>query len=81
MRKMRLTNEERAMEAMADQYVPVDAKTFKEMAEALEARRKDAVISIRLNSRDLNCIKRKAEKLGIKYQTFITEVLRKVAQS
>jgi len=54
---------------------------FNAIAQAIESRRKDAVLNIRLNSRDLQNIKRKAQKLGIRYQTFISEVLHKIAQA
>ncbi len=40
-----------------------------------------AVMNIRVNSNDLEHIKRKAQKLGIKYQTFISEILHRVARA
>jgi predicted DNA binding CopG/RHH family protein len=81
MKNIRLTKEEQAIEDSIDKYVPVDAKTYKEMVQAIEDRKKDAVLSIRLSSRDLNSIKQKAHKLGVKYQTLIAEILHKVAQT
>ena len=42
---------------------------------------RDAVLNIRVNSWDLAQIKQKAQKLGIKYQTLISEILHKVAQN
>ena len=49
--------------------------------EALEKRKKDAVLNIRVNSYDLEHIKQKARKIGVKYQTFISEILHKVAEA
>ena len=80
MNKFKLSKEEQAYENEIDQYVPVDDRTFKEMVAALETRRKDAVLCMRLNSHVLQAIKQKAHKLGIKYQSLISEVLYKMAQ-
>ena len=60
-------------------YVDVSKANFEEMAQAIARRRKDAVISIRVNSQDLRQIKGKAKRLGIRYQTLISEVLHRVA--
>ena len=78
MRRIRLTRQEKAMEeALAKgDYVKVSDAEFSRIAEALAARKKDAILHIRVNSKDLNHIKQKAQKLGIKYQTFISEVIR-----
>ena len=83
MKRIRLTKEEKRIEddLLAGKYKPVDKATFKRIAEALGARRKDAVLNIRVNSQDLAAIKRKAKKLGVRYQTFISELLHVIAQS
>lgn len=60
-------------------YVPVKPKEFHMISEAIANRKKDAVLNIRINSKDLDNIKNKARKMGIKYQTFISEILHKVA--
>lgn len=80
-KKIRLTKEEKEIEKdlLAGVYVPVSKKHFQEIARAIEAKRKDTVLNIRINSRDLTNIKQKAKKLGVKYQTFISEVLHKLA--
>jgi predicted DNA binding CopG/RHH family protein len=82
MRRIKLTREEKRIEAdiEAGKYVPVDKEQFDKIAEALARRKKDMVLNIRINSYDLKSIKQKARKLGIKYQTFISEILHKVAQ-
>ena len=83
MRKIQLTKQERAIEdaLLRGEYVSVSKEKFTEIAAALEARKKDAVLNIRVNSYDLEHIKQKAQKLGIKYQTFISEVLHSVAEA
>ena len=52
---------------------------FQEIAKAVKARQKDEVLNIRINSSDLQMLKSKAEKFGIKYQSFISELLHRVA--
>ena len=81
MRQVRLTKAERAVEESLDEYVPVARSEHKEIVEAIAARRKDAVLNIRVNRQDLSHIKQKAKRLGINYQTFISEVLHKVARA
>lgn len=81
MKKLRLSKEEKAIENSIEQYVPVDQKEFREIAESVALRKKDAVLNIRINSHDLQNIKHKAKRLGLKYQTFVSEVLHKVAEA
>ncbi|MCX5708359.1 MAG: hypothetical protein NTY14_05235 [Candidatus Omnitrophica bacterium] len=81
MRKIKLTKEEQWIEDHAEEFVSVGREEFNKIAQALEARKKDAVLNIRVNSFDLAQLKQKARKLGIKYQTFISEILHKVAQN
>jgi predicted DNA binding CopG/RHH family protein len=81
MRQSKLTKAEQAIERalLAGEYGDASRGTFAEIAEAIARRRKDAVISIRVNSRDLQQIKAKAKRLGVGYQTLISEVLHRVA--
>jgi len=81
MRKIKLTKQEQWIEDHLDEFVPVSREEFNQIAQAIEARKKDAVLNIRVNSYDLEYLKQKAQKLGIKYQTFISEILHKVAQA
>lgn len=83
MRKMRLTKQEKAVEdsLLKGEYIDVAKHEFAAIAEAVSARRKDAVLNIRVNSGDLTAIKQKAQKLGIKYQAFISEVIHKIARA
>ena len=79
MRRLKLTKEEQWFEDHADEFIPVSKEKFNMIKQALERRKKDAVLNIRVNSYDLEHLRRKAQKLGIKYQTFISEILHKVA--
>jgi len=81
MRKFKLTKEEQWIEDHMEEFVPASREVFNKIAQALEARRKDAVLNIRVNSFDLAQLKQKAQKLGIKYQSFISEILHRVAQN
>lgn len=81
MRKIKLTREEQWIEDHAEEFVPVNKEEYKKIVEALERRKKDAVLNVRVNSYDLETIKNKARKMGIKYQTFISEILHRVAQA
>jgi len=81
MRQMKLTRQEKAIEdaLLKGEYVNIDKAEFQKIAQAIQARRKDSVLNIRINSQDLKSIKEKAKKLGIKYQSFISEILHRVA--
>ena len=78
---MKLTRQEQWIEDHFDEFVPVSKEEYKELVEALEHRKKNAVLNIRVNSYDLKTIKKKARKMGIKYQTYISEILHKIAQA
>ena len=83
MKKIKLTREER--EVMAgierDEFVPVTGKELNDVADAIAARKKDATLTIRVNSRDIYRIKKMAVKKGIPYQTYISEVIHRVAEA
>ena len=83
MRRIKLTKQEKAIEdaLLKGEYRTIHKSKFESIADAVAARKKDAVLNIRVNRLDLENIKIKAEKLGVKYQTFISELLHKVAQS
>lgn len=83
MRRVKLTRQEKSIEdaLVKGEYVDVSREKFTEIAEAVKARKKDAVLNIRVNQQDLDSIKQKAKKLGVKYQSFISEFLHRLAQS
>lgn len=82
MKRFRLTKEEKEIEdsLLRGEYVKVTGAELKEISSSLAARKKDMMMTIRVNSTDIKKIKIKAKKLGVKYQTFISEILHKVAQ-
>ncbi|MEK7849965.1 MAG: hypothetical protein AAB213_04050 [Candidatus Omnitrophota bacterium] len=81
MRKIKLTRYEQSIEDNLEDYVPVSKQEYERIAKAIAAHRKDTVLNIRVNSQDLKSIKQKAVRFGVKYQTFISEILHKVAQA
>ena len=83
MRKIRLTMQERAIEEnlLKGEYIDVKKDEFESVAQAVASRRKDAVLNIRVNSRDLETIKQRAHRLGIGYQTLISEFIHRLART
>lgn len=81
MRKIKLTREEQAIEDSLEHFIPVEKQEYEQIINAIAARKKDAVLNIRVNSHDLANIKYKAHQLGIRYQTFISEVIHRIAQA
>ena len=83
MRKINLTKEEKEIEnaLLRGEYIDISENEFKEIAAAVASRKKDSVLNIRINSEDLKLIKRKARHFGIRYQTFISELLHRIAHS
>jgi predicted DNA binding CopG/RHH family protein len=80
-RRIKLTKQEKEIEnaLIAGELVDIKKEELEQISQAIARRKKDAVLNIRINSQDLKSIKQKAKKLGIKYQTFISEVLHKIA--
>ena len=83
MRKINLTARENAIEnsLLKGEYTDVAKDEFEEIATSITARKKDAVLNIRVNSNDIAQIKEKAKRLGVKYQTLIAELIHRVAQT
>ena len=80
---MKLTKEELQIEQdlLDGKYQSVADDQLQEIASSILNRQKDAVLNMRINSDDLNKLKLKAKSLNVKYQTFISEILHKVATS
>ena len=83
MKKQYLDQEEKEiMEAIErDEYVTVMGPELKKMADSLAARKKDMTLTIRVNRNDINRIKKMAQKRKIPYQSYISEVIHRVAQA
>lgn len=74
--------EKEIMEAFErDEYVPVSGSELKKIADVLAARKKDMTLTIRVNRNDINRIKKMAQKRKIPYQSYISEVIHRVAQA
>ncbi|MBI1952923.1 MAG: hypothetical protein HYS41_02235 [Candidatus Omnitrophica bacterium] len=83
MRQLKLTRQERALEGalVRGEYQDVSKLEFEGIARAVAHRKKDAVLNLRVNSQDLEDVKHKARKLGVKYQAFLSELIHRVAHS
>ena len=83
LRRIKLTKYERELEQalLKGELVPGSKAEFDEIARMLARRKKDAVLNIRINQGDLDALKARAKRHGVKYQTFIAELLHRVAHS
>ncbi|MEI7751452.1 MAG: hypothetical protein WCJ71_05095 [Candidatus Omnitrophota bacterium] len=79
--KIKLTPEEEEYERESDHDRPVSREEFLKIKEAIDQWKKDTVLNMRINGEDVMLLKQKAEKLGVKYQTFIAQILHRVARS
>lgn len=81
MRKMKLTKNEKEIEKalVKGEFKPVSKAELADIAEAIERRKKNAVLNIRINRHDLKNIQEKAKKLGVPYQTLVSEILHRFA--
>jgi predicted DNA binding CopG/RHH family protein len=81
--KIKLSPEEQQIEddIEAGLYKPVSREEFLKVKEAIDQWKKGAVLNMRVNSEDMMLIKEKAAKLGVKYQSFIAQILHRVARS
>ena len=81
MKKIKLDAAEKEIMAAIerDEFVPVTGKELHNIAEAIAARKKDRTLTIRVNSHDIRRIKRLAGSKGIPYQTYLSEVIHRVA--
>ena len=81
MKKIELTKEERSIERdlLAGKYQKVTGRLLDEVSKALANRKKDYIMTIRVSSADIRKIKQRARRLGVKYQSLISEILHQVA--
>jgi len=82
-KRLKLNKYERIISEAIDrgEYIEGSKEETEKVRAAIEAYRKNAILHIRINEGVLQKLKAKAKKLGVKYQTFIAEILRNVAQS
>ena len=81
MSKIKLNAEEKRIigAIKRNEYVPVGGKELREMADSIAARKKNMALTIRVNSQDINRIKKFSKTKGIPYQTYLSEVIHRVA--
>ncbi|HVC08596.1 MAG TPA: hypothetical protein VNH15_01490 [Elusimicrobiota bacterium] len=81
MKRSALSAEEKSIERalLRGAYKPVGRAEFRRAAQAIARRKKDAVLNIRVNRRDIEDIKRKAGRLGVPYQSLISEMIHQLA--
>ena len=81
MKRIKLTRREREIEQalLKGDYVDVGKLDLAQVAQAVAHRRKDAVLNLRVNREDLEVIKQKTRKLGVRYQPFLSELIHRVA--
>lgn len=81
MKKVKLDAEEqKIMDSVErDEYIPVGGQELLAVANAVAARKKDMTLTIRVNSQDINRIKKFSQSKGIPYQTYLSEVIHRVA--
>lgn len=82
MKKIKLSKEEKEIEnaLLSGEFKPLKGRELEKIENALRTRKKDVTMTIRVNSEDIKKIKNKATKLGIKYQSYISEIIHQVAQ-
>lgn len=83
MRRFKLTRQEKMIEdaLIKGEYVDIHKAEFEDIAQSIARRRKDAVLNIRVNSQDLSEIKEKSKRLGVRYQTFLSEFIHRLAHA
>ena len=83
MKKFKLTKEEQQIEdeLLKGNYTDVSKSEFDEIAKSILSRKKNAVLNIRVNKKDIESIKKTAKKLGIGYQSLISELIHRASKS
>ncbi len=81
MKRIKLNAEEKKIEQAIGrgEYFMVTGEELREVADAIAAHRKDRTLTIRVNSGDIQQIKKSAQRKGIPYQTFLSEIIHRVA--
>lgn len=81
MKKTKLTRKERIIEGalVRGEFKSVSSAELSEIASAIERRKKDAILSIRINRHDLESIQDKAKRLKVPYQSLVSEILHRFA--
>ncbi len=83
MKKVKLDAEEKQiMSAIErDEFEIVTGKELREVADSIAARKRDQSLTIRVNSNDIRRIKKLAVSKGIAYQSYLSELIHRVAMA
>ena len=81
-KRLKLNKFERGISDAMDrgEYINGSEEETERIRQAIASYRKNAILHIRINEGVLQKLKDKAKKTGVKYQTFIAELLRSAAQ-
>lgn len=81
MRQIKLDDEEKQIMGAIerDEYVPFGGKKLRAVADSIAARKKNMTLTMRVNSQDISRIKKFSQAKGIPYQTYLSEVIHRVA--
>lgn len=80
---MKLTKYERQLEQelLRGEWVPASKTEFNRISRMLARHKKNVVVGIKIRQGDLDALKARAKRDGVKYQTFIAKALCRVAHS
>ena len=83
LKRIKLTKYERQLEQelVRGEWVPGSKAEFNKITRMLARRKENVVLNIRINQGDLDALKARAKRHGVKYQTFLAELLHRVARS
>ena len=83
MKKIKLDSEEKEIMAAIerDEFVPITGKKLREIADAIAFKKKDRTLTIRVNSNDIQRIRKLAGSKGIPYQSYLSEIIHRVAMA
>ena len=83
MKNIKLTSQEKEIEdaLLNNEYLDLSKSDFEDIAKSISARKRNAVLNIRVNKKDIEAIKTIARKFGIGYQTFISELIHRAANN
>ena len=77
MSKIKLDKQEQKLEDSMSEYKSVSSKKRKRVEHIIKRANEKINISLRINSQDIDLLKKRAEREGIPYQTLISSILHK----
>ncbi len=82
MRQIKMDDEEKQIlkDIKEGKYLPVGGEELRTVADSIIARKKNMTLTMRVNKQDISRIKKFSQDKGIPYQTYLSEVIHRVAQ-